>query len=43
MMNVIGSGFKTIEEQAAKFSINEKQIITKVNQNSGSEIQKLAF
>lgn len=41
MMNVIGSGFKTIEEQAAKFSINEKQIITKVNQNSGFEIQKL--
>lgn len=43
MMNVIGSGFKTIEEQAAKFSVNEKQIITKVNQNSGFEIQKLAF
>lgn len=41
MMNVIGSGFKAIEEQAAKFSINEKQIITKVSQNSGFKIQQL--
>lgn len=41
MMNIIGSGFKTIEEQAAKFSISKKQIITKVSQNSGFEIQQL--
>lgn len=41
MMNVIGSGFKAIEEQAAKFSISEKQIITKVNQNFDFEIKQL--
>lgn len=41
MINVIGSGFKAIEEQAAKFSIGEKQIITKVNQNSDFEIKHL--
>lgn len=34
MMNVIATGFKAIEEQAAKFSISEKQILNKVNQYS---------
>lgn len=32
MINVIGSGFKTVEEQAAKFSISEKNVLSKVNQ-----------
>lgn len=32
MMNVIASGFKTVEEQAAKFSISEKQILRQINQ-----------
>lgn len=41
MMNVIGSGFKAVEEQAAKFSISEKQILNKVNQVSTCEITQL--
>lgn len=31
MMNIIGSGFKTVEEQAAKLSVSEKYILDKVN------------
>lgn len=34
MMDVITSGFKVIEKQAAKFSIDDKQIISSVNQTS---------
>ena len=34
MMNVIATGFKALEEQAAKYSISEKQILNKVNQCS---------
>jgi len=34
MMDVVATGFKTIEEQAAKFSISERQILDKVNQCS---------
>lgn len=42
MMAIIANGFKIIEEQAAKFSINEKVIVTKVNQRvDGYEIEKL--
>lgn len=41
MMSVIGTGFKAIEEQAAKFSISEKKIIDKINQNSSWEIEQL--
>lgn len=31
MMNIIGSGFKAVEEQAARFSVSEKYIIDKIN------------
>lgn len=42
MMSVVASGFKAIEEQAAKFSISEEQILNKVNQYSaGYPITKL--
>ncbi|MDM8111974.1 EcsC family protein [Phascolarctobacterium faecium] len=41
MMNVIGSGFKTIEEQAAKFSISEKQILRQINQSFPNQINRL--
>lgn len=34
MMKIIGTGFKTIEEQAVKFSISEKQILRQINQCS---------
>lgn len=34
MMSVVATGFKAIEEQAAKFSISEKQILNKVNQSA---------
>lgn len=30
-MDILGKGFKALEEQAAKFSINEKQVINKIN------------
>ena len=36
MMDVVATGFKAIEEQAAKFSVSEKQILNKVNQCSTS-------
>lgn len=41
MMNVIGSGFKTIEEQAAKFFISEKQILRQINQSFPNQINRL--
>lgn len=42
MMNVIAGGFKAVEEQAAKFSISEKQILCRVNQcSSNYEISRL--
>ncbi len=42
MMKVITNGFKAIEEQAAKFSINEKQVLRKINQYSPNyEISRL--
>ena len=31
MMNIIGSGFKTVEEQAVRFSVSEKYILDKIN------------
>lgn len=34
MMELAGSGFKTLEEQAAKFTISESQIVQKINKNS---------
>ena len=34
VMNLLGSGFKVIEEQAARFSISEKSILNKVNKYS---------
>ncbi len=41
MMDLVSTGFKTIEEQAAKFSISEKQIINKINKKFDSEINDL--
>lgn len=31
MMNIIGSGFKAVEEQAVRFSVSEKYILDKIN------------
>ena len=41
MMKLIEEGFKTIEEQAAKYSISEEQIIKKINKKSKYKITKL--
>lgn len=38
MMDLVGKGFKTIEEQAARFSISEKQIVAKINKKSKTQI-----
>ena len=42
MMKLIEEGFKTIEEQASKYSVNEKQIIKKVNKKSNYKISELS-
>lgn len=34
MLRIIADGFKTLEEQAAKLSVSEKQILTAINQSS---------
>ncbi len=39
MMNVLGKGFETLEEQAAKTTISEKQILNRLNKASSEEIQ----
>lgn len=31
MMNIVGNGFKAVEEQAVRFSVNEKYILDKIN------------
>ena len=36
IMEVLGTGFHAIEEQAARFSVSEKQILKKLNQISNS-------
>lgn len=41
MMNYVGSGFKTIEEQAAKFSISESKILEEINEVSTISISTL--
>lgn len=41
MMDLIGKGFKTIEEQAARFSISEKQIVAKINKKSKTQIDNI--
>ena len=41
MMELVSKGFKTIEEQAARFSINEKQIVEKINKNSKTQISNV--
>lgn len=41
MMNYIESGFKTIEEQAAKFSISESKILEEINEVSTISISTL--
>ena len=40
-MKVIGNGFDAIEEQAARFSVNEKQILTKIKKHSTCDITRL--
>lgn len=41
MMDLVGKGFKTIEEQASKFTISEKQIVAKINENSKTKISSV--
>lgn len=42
MMNIIATGFKTLEELAARISLSEKQILRKVNKYSSNlELTKL--
>lgn len=41
MMDLVGQGFKTIEEQASKFTISEKQIVAKINENSKTKISSV--
>lgn len=41
VMNVLADGFKIIEEQAAKATISEKQIIKSINKDSKYEINSL--
>lgn len=41
MLKLIEEGFKTIEEQAAKYSISEKQIINKINKKTEYKINNL--
>lgn len=41
MMEFIGSGFKTLEEQAAKLSVSEKRVIEKVNSLSARKVETL--
>ncbi len=31
MMNIIGSGFKAVEEQVVRLSVSEKYILDKIN------------
>ena len=33
MMNIVGSGFKAVEEQAVRLSVSEKYILDKINKN----------
>lgn len=42
MMEYVGEGFKVIEENAAKFSISEKDIIKRINKKSNYKIDKLS-
>ena len=41
MMKLVGEGFKTIEEQASKYSINEEEIIKRINKKSKNKINSL--
>ena len=41
MVEVIGKGFKIIEEQASKYSISEKQIIKRISKNSKAQISNI--
>lgn len=41
MMDLVGKGFKAIEEQAARFSISENQIIARINKNSKTQISNV--
>lgn len=41
VMNILSDGFKIIEEQTAKYSISEKQILKNINKDSSYKIEKL--
>lgn len=41
VMNVLADGFKILEEQAAKCTISEKQILKEINKNSKYNIESL--
>ena len=41
MMKLVEQGIKTIEEQASKYSISEKQIINRINKKSNYKINNL--
>lgn len=41
MMKYVGEGFKVVEEQVAKHSITEEQIINKINKKSERQISEL--
>ncbi len=41
MMKLVEDGFKTIEEQASKYSISEKQILNRINKKSEYKINNL--
>ena len=41
MMEILNKGFKTVEEQAAKFSISEKQVIARINKCSKTQITSM--
>lgn len=41
MMKLVEQGFKTIEEQASKYSISDKQIISKINKKLNYKITNL--
>lgn len=41
MMGVISNGFKIVEEQAARFSVSEKQILNRFNTSSDHKIECL--
>lgn len=41
MMKLVGEGFKVVEEQASKYSLNEKEIIKRLNKKTNSNIKSI--